>query len=88
MARKRGEAGEVCRSLVVNWLDDGKTQEETAKLVGLSQGAVSQIWTRFKEGGEEGLASRNSPWYPAKLTAEQKAMIPKLLANGPDTYGF
>ena len=88
MARNRGETGEICRRLVVNLLDSGKTQEEVAKLIELSQSAVSQIWKRFRESGEEGLASRHSPDAPSKLTTEPKAMIPELLAAGPLAYGF
>lgn len=88
MASNRGEAGEVCRRVVVNLLRSGKTQEETAELVELSQSAVSRIWKRFNESGEEGLAARNSPGAPAKLSPEQKAMIPELLFAGPEVYGF
>ena len=85
MANNRGEAGEVCRRLVVKLLRSGKTQEETAKLVELSQSAVSRIWKRFKKFGEEGLVARNSPGAPAKLSPEQKAMIPELLIAGRHT---
>jgi predicted transcriptional regulator len=43
MAWNRGKAGEVCRRLVVKLLRSGKKPEETARLVGLSQNAVSRI---------------------------------------------
>jgi transposase len=82
MARKRGEAGEFCRRLVVKLFGSGKTPEEAAELVELSPSAVSRIWKRFHESGEEGLASRNSPGVPAKLTTEPQARILELLAAG------
>ena len=44
MARNRGEAGELCRRLVIKLLNSGKTQKEVAERVELSQSAVSRIW--------------------------------------------
>lgn len=88
MASNRGEAGEVYRRVVVNLLRSGKTQKETAERVERSQSAVSRIWKRFNESGEEGLAARNSLGAPAKLSPEQKTMIPELLVAGPYAYGF
>jgi transposase len=40
------------------------------------------------EGGEEALRNRPRPGGPAKLTAEQRAQIPALLARGAEAYGF
>jgi len=88
MAYNRGEAGEIRRRLVVKLLETGKTQEEIGQLSELSQSGVSRIQKRFNENGVAGLAAQKSPGAPAKLTAEQKAMIPELLVAGPQAYGF
>ena len=40
------------------------------------------------EKGVEALRTQPRPGGPAKLTAEQRAQIPALLARGAETYGF
>ena len=88
MAYNRGKAGEIRRRFVVNLLKEGKTQEEVARVAELSQSGVSRIHKRFNEKGEVGLMAQKSPGAPAKLTTEQKAMLPELLVVGPQVYGF
>lgn len=43
---------------------------------------------RGREGGEEALKSRPRPGATPKLTAEQRAQLPVLLAQGAETFGF
>jgi transposase len=49
---------------------------------------VSQWLKRGREGGEEALRTRPSPARPPRLSAEQRAQIPGLLARGAEAYGF
>ncbi len=66
----------------------GWWQKDIAVALGVSRGAVSQWIKRGREGGVEALRTRPRPGGPAKLTAEQRAQIPGLLARGAEAYGF
>jgi transposase len=50
--------------------------------------AVSQWLRRGREQGVEALASHPSQGMKPRLTQEQKAQIPQLLAKGAEAYGF
>ena len=49
---------------------------------------MSQWIKKAKEGGEEALKAHPPKGVPARLTWEQKAQIPNLLAKGAEAYGF
>jgi transposase len=63
----------------------GKT---IAEALGVSKGAVSQWLKRAREGGVEALYSQPPPGPAPRLTAEQRARLPSLLARGAETFGF
>jgi transposase len=66
----------------------GWKQRAIAEALGITQGAVSQWIARGRAGGVEALRNRTSPGAPARLTAEQRAQIPQLLARGAEAFGF
>jgi transposase len=66
----------------------GWWQKDIAVALGVSRGAISQWIKRGREGGVEALRSRPRSGGPAKLTTEQRAQIPGLLARGAEAYGF
>ncbi len=66
----------------------GWSQQKIAEALGVTAGAVSQWMRRGREGGEEALKSRPRPGAEPKLTAEQRAQIPVLLAQGAEAFGF
>jgi transposase len=66
----------------------GWWQKDIAVALGVSRGAVSQWIKRGREGGVEALRTRPRPGGLARLTAEQRAQIPALLARGAPAYGF
>jgi transposase len=49
---------------------------------------VSQWIKRGREGSVTALRTRTRPGGPARLTSEQRAQIPGLLARGAPAYGF
>lgn len=63
-------------------------QKEIAVALGESKGAVSQWMKRGREGGREALTAHPPTYAKPKLTVEQKAQIPQLLAKGAESYGF
>jgi transposase len=68
--------------------EDGWQQKDIAAALGVSEGAVSQWIKRGREAGEEALKAHPSNGVTPKLTREQKAQIPELLAKGAESYGF
>jgi len=68
---------------------EGWPQKEIARALGVSAGAVSQWCKRAREeGGVEALTRRPPPGMTPRLSAEQRAQIPALLAQGAEAYGF
>jgi transposase len=65
----------------------GWTEREIAQALGASKGAVSQWLTSARKGGRQVLLSRPHGTH-AKLTEEQKRLIPDFLWHGPEAYGF
>ncbi len=68
--------------------EQGWWQKDIAAALGVSRAAVCQWIKRGREHGIEGLRRRPHPGAPAKLTGEQRAQIPVLLAQGAEAHGF
>src|SRR5437763_7307128 len=66
----------------------GWPQQTIAAALGVTPGAVSQWLKRAAAGGVEALRTRLRPGPRPKLTPEQRARIPELLARGAEAYGF
>src|SRR5258708_33073017 len=66
----------------------GWLQKDSAAALGVSAGAVSQWLTRAREAGSvEALARRPPPGMTPRLSQEQRAQIPALLAQGAGAHG-
>jgi transposase len=68
--------------------EQGWQQKEIATALGVSEGAVSQWLKRGREQGVEVLKAHPPKGVTPRLTVEQKAQIPELLARGAEAYGF
>lgn len=66
----------------------GWKQQDIAAALGVTKGAVSQWMRRAREGGEEALRRHPPPGPTPKLTVEQLAHLPGLLAPGAEAYGY
>lgn len=67
----------------------GWSQIRIAEALGVTQGAVSQWFKRFRDGGGiEALRRHSAPGRQPALTEEQFAQIPSLMARGAMAYGF
>ena len=68
--------------------EQGWKQQDIAAALGVTPGAVSQWLKRAREYGVEALRRHPAPGRQPRLTAEQLAQLPTLLAPGPEAYGF
>jgi transposase len=68
--------------------EQGWQQKDIAMALGVSEGAVSQWLKRGREQGVEALDAHPPKGVTPRLTAEQKAQVPELLAKGAEAYGF
>jgi transposase len=66
----------------------GWKQRQIAEALGLTQGAVSQIVTRAKQGGPQALKKRKAPGAKSRLTKEQIAKLLCILQQGAQAAGF
>jgi transposase len=58
-----------------------------AAVLGVTPGAVSQWLARGRTGGREALRTQPRPGKQARLTDEQRAQVPALLAQGTEAHG-
>ncbi len=68
--------------------EQGWTGSRIAEALGVTRGAVSQWLKAAREGGRAALRRRPRGRKPPKLTAEQRARLPEVLAKGAESYGF
>ena len=87
-APKKADWREERRKRAWQLKEEGWQQKDIAAAWGVSEGAVSHWIKRGREGGEEALKAHPPKGVSPRLTAEQKAQIPALLAKGAEAYGF
>ena len=68
--------------------EHGWKQKDIAAALGVTEGAVSQWFKKAKTQGAEALRHHPSPGAMAKLSPEQRAQLPTLLAKGAEAFGF
>jgi transposase len=68
--------------------EQGWKQKDIAAALGVSEGAVSQWFKKAKAQGEQALRHQPPPGAQAKLSPEQRAQLPELLAKGAQAFGF
>jgi transposase len=66
----------------------GWSGKAIAEALGVSAAAVSTWLKRARQGGVEALKRHPPPGATPKLTAEQRAQLPGILAKGPEWYDF
>jgi transposase len=68
--------------------EQGWQQRDIAQALGVSKGAVSQWITKAKQEGTLGLRRQPRCGRSSKLSPEQRAQLPDLLAKGAEVFGF
>src|SRR5918992_1334009 len=66
----------------------GWTGTAIAEPLGVTKGAVSRWLKRGREGGAEALYRQPPPGPTPRLSAQQLAQLPNLLAQGAEAFGF
>ena len=66
----------------------GWKQAQIADALGVSEGAVSQWMKRAREEGVEGLRHKPPPGATPRLSDQERAKLPELLARGAEAHGF
>src|SRR2546426_10513764 len=66
----------------------GWKQKDIAVALGVSKGAVSQWLKRARTQGVEALRRHPAPGPQGKLSAEQVAQLPEVLARGAEAFGY
>jgi transposase len=67
---------------------EGLKQQDIARALGVSKGAVSQWMKRAKLEGVEALKHKPPPGAEARLSEDERANLPELLARGAPAHGF
>ena len=68
--------------------EQGWKQHDIAAALGVTPGAVSQWLSRARQQGVEALRRHPAASPTPRLSAEQRAQIPGLIARGAEAYGF
>ena len=87
-APKKADWREERRKRAWKLKEEGWSQQDIAAALGVSEGAVSQWIKRGRAGGMEALKAHPPTGVSPRLTVEQKAQIPELIAKGAEAYGF
>jgi transposase len=66
----------------------GWKQTQIADALGVTEGAVSQWMKRAREEGVEGLRHKPPPGATPRLSDQERARLPELLAQGAEAHGF
>ena len=87
-APSKGDWREARRRQAWALKQQGWKQKDIARAMGVSEGAVSQWFSRVEREGEAGLASHPPPGPTPRLSEEQRQQIPGLLGQGAEAHGF
>jgi transposase len=89
MSRKgSAEVLQARRLLAISLLEEGCSQSEVARKLGVSPSAVSQWKQAHAQGGNDALSAQIHPGPTPKLSPKQRQRLVELLRQGPRKHGW
>lgn len=88
MERGVKEELEARRFRAIALIREGVKACEVARMLGVTQGAISQWRSTHEAEGDAGLKARQHPGPKPKLSARQLSELPQVLLAGPGAHGF
>jgi len=83
LAKRAKNAAQACRLLAIAAVLEGASREDAARCGGMDRQTLRDWVIRFNEQGPAGLVNIPSPGAPAKLAAEHKAFLARIVEEGP-----
>jgi transposase len=83
LAQRAKNAGQARRLLAIASVLDGCSREAAARVGGMDRQTLRDWVIRFNEQGPEELINIPSPGAPAKLNAEHKSFLARIVDEGP-----
>src|SRR5919107_3870144 len=68
--------------------EQGWKHSEIAEALGVTEGVVSQWMKRAREEGVQALRHKPPPGAPSRLSEDERAKLPELVAQGAEVHGF
>ena len=68
--------------------EQGWKHTEIADALGVTKGALSQWMKRAREEGVQALRHKPPPGAPPRLSEDERARLPELVAQGAEAHGF
>ena len=84
LAKQSKDGNQARRLLSLAAVRDGMNRTEAARIGGMDRQTLRDWVHRFNEQGPDGLLDHKATGGVPRLTAEQKADLPKLVETGPD----
>ena len=82
-AKRAKDAAQARRLLAIAAVLDGASREDAAKIGGMDRQTLRDWVIRYNDRGPDGLLNIPSPGAPAKLDAEHKAFLARIVDDGP-----
>jgi len=86
----RYDAGalEARRLRAIEMIKEGKKKARIAEELNVSRAAVTIWWNKYSDKGNNGIAKKQRPGRPPKVSREHIASLPELLKKGAMAYGY
>jgi putative transposase len=79
---------EARRRQAIAWVREGQPKAAVARRLRVTWQAVWTWWRAYRRAGEQGLARQKHPGPRPKLSRQQRAQLPRLLARGASAHRF
>jgi transposase len=83
LATRVKDAAQARRLLAIAAVLDGSSREQAAKIGGMDRQTLRDWVIRFNAQGPDGLINKPSPGAPAKLDDDHRALLARLVEDGP-----